>query len=37
MLQNAGVPGPYVLVGHSLGGAVMQVYASLYPEDTLGW
>jgi len=36
MLQNAGVPGPYVLVGHSLGGAVMQVYASLYPQDVVG-
>ncbi|HSF83062.1 MAG TPA: alpha/beta hydrolase [Anaerolineales bacterium] len=36
MLQNAAVPGPYVLVGHSLGGAVMQVYASIYPQDTLG-
>jgi len=36
MLQNAGVPGPYVLVGHSLGGAVMQVYASLYPQDVIG-
>ena len=36
MLQNAGIPGPYVLVGHSLGGAVMQVYATLYPQDTLG-
>lgn len=36
MLQNAGVPGPYVLVGHSLGGAVMQVYASLYPQEVIG-
>jgi pimeloyl-ACP methyl ester carboxylesterase len=36
MLHNAGIPGPYVLVGHSLGGAVMQVYASLYPQDVVG-
>jgi pimeloyl-ACP methyl ester carboxylesterase len=36
MLQNAGIPGPYVLVGHSLGGAVVQVYASLYPQDVIG-
>ena len=36
MLQNAGVPGPYVLVGHSMGGAVMQVYASIYPQDVIG-
>lgn len=36
LLQKAGIPGPYVLVGHSLGGGVMQVYATLYPQDTLG-
>jgi pimeloyl-ACP methyl ester carboxylesterase len=36
LLQNAGVEGPYVLVGHSYGGAVMQVYASLYPQDVVG-
>lgn len=36
LLQNAGIPGPYVLVGHSLGGAVMQVYATLYPQDVIG-
>lgn len=27
LLRGAGVPGPYVLVGHSLGGAVMTRYA----------
>jgi pimeloyl-ACP methyl ester carboxylesterase len=36
MLQKAGIEGPYVLVGHSLGGAVMQVYASLYPQEVAG-
>jgi pimeloyl-ACP methyl ester carboxylesterase len=36
LLINAGVTGPYVLVGHSLGGAVVQVYASLHPQDVLG-
>lgn len=36
LLQNAGIEGPYVLVGHSLGGAVMQVYASLYPQEVAG-
>lgn len=36
LLRNAGVEGPYVLVGHSLGGAVMQVYASLYPDEVVG-
>ena len=36
LLQKAGIAGPYVLVGHSLGGAVMQVYATLYPQDVVG-
>jgi len=36
LLQNAGLAGPFVLVGHSLGGAVMQVYASLYPQEVVG-
>jgi pimeloyl-ACP methyl ester carboxylesterase len=36
LLQKAGIPGPYLLVGHSMGGAVMQVYASMYPEDVAG-
>jgi len=30
------VPGPYVLVGHSLGGLSMRLYASTYPEDVVG-
>ncbi len=36
LLHNAGEAGPYVLAGHSMGGAVMQVYASLYPQDVAG-
>lgn len=36
LLQNAGIPGPYLLVGHSYGGAVMQTYAVLYPQDVAG-
>jgi pimeloyl-ACP methyl ester carboxylesterase len=36
MFQNAGIPEPYVLVGHSYGGAVMQTFASLYPQDVAG-
>ena len=36
LLQNAGVAGPYILVGASYGGAVMQVYASLYPQGVVG-
>jgi pimeloyl-ACP methyl ester carboxylesterase len=36
LLKNAGVPGPYVLVGHSLGGINMRVYASTYPDEVAG-
>jgi len=36
LLERAGVPGPYVLVGHSLGGLNMQVFASQYPELVTG-
>jgi pimeloyl-ACP methyl ester carboxylesterase len=32
----AGVGGPYVLVGHSFGGANVQLYASEYPEEVAG-
>jgi len=33
LLEKASIQGPYVLVGHSLGGLNMQVYASKYPAD----
>lgn len=36
LLENAGVGGPYVLVGHSFGGANLQLYASEYPEEVAG-
>lgn len=36
LLTAANVPGPYVLVGHSLGGFTMRVYAHDYPEDVAG-
>jgi pimeloyl-ACP methyl ester carboxylesterase len=36
LLGNAGVRGPYVLVGHSFGGTNMQVYASQYPNEVAG-
>ncbi len=36
LLGNAGVRGPYVLVGHSFGGTNMQVYASRYPDEVAG-
>ena len=36
LLENAGEEGPYVLVGHSFGGANVQLYASEYPEEVAG-
>ena len=36
LLRRAGVPGPLVLVGHSLGGLYATVYANRYPRDVLG-
>jgi pimeloyl-ACP methyl ester carboxylesterase len=36
LLEKASVPGPYVLVGHSLGALNMQVFASEYPNDVAG-
>ena len=36
MLRQAEIPGPYVLVGHSFGGLVVQRYAAEYPEEILG-
>jgi pimeloyl-ACP methyl ester carboxylesterase len=36
LLQRAGIPGPYVLVGHSLGGLNARVYAGLYPGEVGG-
>lgn len=35
-LERAGVPGPYVLVGHSMGGLLVQVFAAAYPEQVAG-
>ena len=36
LLVKAGIPGPYVLVGHSLGGMHMRAYAHSFPEDVAG-
>ena len=35
-LKNAGIAGPYVLVGHSLGGVVARLYAAQYPDEVAG-
>jgi pimeloyl-ACP methyl ester carboxylesterase len=36
LLVNAHEPGPYVLVGHSLGGYTVRVYAHDYPDEVAG-
>lgn len=36
MLETAAIPGPYVLVGHSIGGIFVRLYASRYPDDVAG-
>jgi pimeloyl-ACP methyl ester carboxylesterase len=36
LLQSAGVAPPYVLVGHSVGGFNVRLYASLYRSDVAG-
>jgi len=36
LLVNANIPGPYVLVGHSMGGMLVRVYAHNYPDEVAG-
>jgi pimeloyl-ACP methyl ester carboxylesterase len=36
LLQRAAVPGPYVLVGHSLGGLNVRLYASAHEAEAVG-
>ena len=36
LLKNADIAGPVVLVGHSLGGFNMKLYAATYPEQVAG-
>jgi pimeloyl-ACP methyl ester carboxylesterase len=36
LLKNAGVAGPYVLVGHSYGGLNVTLYAAEHPEEVAG-
>ncbi|MDP3788552.1 MAG: alpha/beta hydrolase [Candidatus Chromulinivorax sp.] len=36
MLHNAGVQGPYILVGHSFGGMNVRLFAATYPDEVVG-
>ncbi|MEO8287099.1 MAG: alpha/beta hydrolase [Chloroflexota bacterium] len=36
LLANAGIPGPYVLVGHSLAGKNVRMFALHYPDQVAG-
>ena len=36
LLQNAGIKPPYVLVGHSIGGPFIRMFAGLYPSEVAG-
>ena len=36
LLDRLGVPRPYILVGHSYGGSVVRLFASMYPDDMGG-
>src|SRR5919107_658515 len=36
LLQAAGIPGPYVLAGHSWGGFMTRLYAASYPDEVVG-
>ncbi len=35
LLQNADLPGPYILVGHSQGGLYMQLFGRLHPDEVI--
>ncbi len=36
ILRNSGVPGPYILVGNSLGGLYCQWFANMFPREVAG-
>ena len=36
LLATAEIPGPYILVGHSLGGLMVRLYAATYPDEVAG-
>jgi pimeloyl-ACP methyl ester carboxylesterase len=35
-LAKAGVPGPYIVVGHSMGGMIAREFAAMFPADVAG-
>ena len=36
LLTNANITGPYVLVGHSIGGVIVRQYTQSYPQEVVG-
>jgi pimeloyl-ACP methyl ester carboxylesterase len=36
LLRRSGVPGPYVLAGHSFGGLYVRIFAAQYPDEVAG-
>ena len=36
LLEKAGLPTPYILVGHSVGGLISRVFKAQYPNDVAG-
>lgn len=36
MLQVENIPSPYILVGHSLGGTIVKLFARTYPQEVAG-
>ncbi len=36
LLQKAGIPAPYILVGHSFGGLMVRYFAAAYPAEVAG-
>ncbi len=36
LLTNASIPGPYILVGHSMGAYIIRLFTSQYPQDVVG-
>jgi pimeloyl-ACP methyl ester carboxylesterase len=36
LLHRAGIPGPYVLAGHSFGGLYARIFAAHYPDEVAG-